>query len=130
VVVANILGGLVGSLVGAFVAALIVQACLKVIKWEKPRYWNAYKAAAIAGVVSYSLGLAAGVAFGEVSILIGVLVGFLVQILVYVHVLELPSGDSIGYATATLITLMQMAFGVLIILAGVVLLSMLGAVAG
>ena len=114
VIVASLFGGVVGSLVGAFAAALVVLVGLRLLKGEWPRYWNAYKAVAIASVVSYCLGYGVGLGLGETSIPIMLGLGLLIQILVYANVLELPSGGRVGVGTATLLSLMHLAFGAVI----------------
>lgn len=113
-IAASLAGGVIGSLLGAFFSALVVLVGLRLLKGEWPRYWNAYKAAAIAGVVSYCLGYGAGLGLGEVSVPIMLGVGLLIQILVYANVLELPDGEKAGLGTATLISLMHLALGAVI----------------
>ena len=119
---AEIIGNLVGAALGSLIGALIIQLAARIVVKCKPEYGTAYGAAFLGYLVGYLIGFM--INFGAallglqgklVPTAISVVLAFFAGSAVYTAMLRNPAGERIRYGQACLISLIQIAVGLLVL---------------
>lgn len=118
----TVLFNFIGAAIGAFYGALIIQLGTKLVAKFKIPYRKAYIAAFLGYAASYIVGFVLGTLFAKAGIgfnfgviLLFMTVGFLTQAAVYSLIIKTPEGVSLSFTKACLVSMIQVAAGLLLI---------------
>jgi len=130
-VVTAVVGFLIGILVSATLGALFLQLAIKLVAKFKLPYGSAFKISLLCSFATFAIGFFIGFMLGfmntEIKAAANVLImviGFFIQTSFYSQFIKFPTGESLPFGKACVVSIVQIVLSVLVI--GLLCLALIG----